>query len=295
MQPIKSAVHWLKHNTEYAANMGALALLIGLILLGVVDTNASVILIAILAAVTFLVGKTLKPPVSQQDLDEQLKKYQAMLAQELAIAANRRPPLDTVLEDREAYRKKPFIDRIKNARRVYLQGASLIHLLTEDHLNGLIDHVLKYADGEVRLLLQYPGETAAMEYLYRQLDEQAERRMTNVKEAIPELERRLRSMKLLPAEKYRLPGKFELRYLTYSPGFSLVIIDPNERHGVVIPEFYGFRNDSTGKRMHIEINRQESDYWFDYWEKQFEAMWNSAHTICLDEQGQPILPDTSPV
>jgi hypothetical protein len=71
-------------------------------------------------------------------------------------------------------------------------------------------------------------------------------------------------------------GRFEHRFAAYNPGFSLVAIDPQAKHGVVIVEFHGFHNESTGSRMHLELRRQDSQHWFDYWADQFDHIWRSA-------------------
>jgi hypothetical protein len=202
------------------------------------------------------------------------------------VAGSKYTDLNAVLEDREGYTRHPFKTRIKGVRKLYLQGASLVHLLSDENLNAIIDEILVHPDGEVRILLQDPQEAAAMDYLYRQLDEFTERRSVLLTDAIPQVLQRFENMRLLPpaAAKERYRGKFELRFLQFSPGFSLVLINPDERNGVVIPEMYGFRNDATGKRMHIEITRDGSDYWYDYWEKQFDAMWHSQYTLTYDRQ-----------
>lgn len=197
------------------------------------------------------------------------------------ISARAGAELDKVLEDRKAYADRPFSKRLRGVKRLYLQGASLVHLLNGDNLNAIIDEILVHADGEVRILLQDPDSKEAMEFLRRQLDEATERKSVLMHEALPQVLSRLQNLGLVPPETaaQKFKGKIEVRFLTFSPGFSLVLIDPNERKGVVIPELYGFRNDETGKRMHIEITRQDSEYWFDYWEKQFDAMWESQYAL----------------
>jgi len=71
-------------------------------------------------------------------------------------------------------------------------------------------------------------------------------------------------------------GSLEYRLLDYSPGFSLVAIDPGKRHGTVIVEFHGFHNESTTSRMHIELTRMDSHHWYAYWIDQFDYIWKAA-------------------
>ncbi len=69
----------------------------------------------------------------------------------------------------------------------------------------------------------------------------------------------------------------ELRLLGINPGFSMVVVDPNRVSGRLIVEFHGFQDDSIGDRMHVEIHRSQSLYWFEYWVARFEAIWSTAH------------------
>jgi hypothetical protein len=55
-------------------------------------------------------------------------------------------------------------------------------------------------------------------------------------------------------------------------GFSLISTDPTTRKGHVIVEFHGFHNEATSSRMHIEVTRRPSDYWYAYWANQFSRI-----------------------
>jgi hypothetical protein len=81
---------------------------------------------------------------------------------------------------------------------------------------------------------------------------------------------------LLTLKKMLKWGNVEYRLLPYSPGLSLTIIDPDGRDGRLVVEFFGFHNEFIRDRMHIVIERRQSQYWFEYWAKQFEAMWEAA-------------------
>ena len=74
-------------------------------------------------------------------------------------------------------------------------------------------------------------------------------------------------------------GTVEYGYLPYSPGFSLVIVNPSGRNGRLVVEFYGYANDLITDRMHLEISRNQSQYWFEYWEEQFKVMWDAARKL----------------
>jgi hypothetical protein len=68
----------------------------------------------------------------------------------------------------------------------------------------------------------------------------------------------------------------KLRLLRISPGFSLVIVNPQGKDGRLIVEFHGFQDESITDRMHIEIPRAASPQWFGYWVGRFEAIWEAA-------------------
>jgi hypothetical protein len=72
-------------------------------------------------------------------------------------------------------------------------------------------------------------------------------------------------------------GKLEYRLAPYNPGFSLLIVDPDGKDGRLTVEFFGFHNQLIDERMHILIERRTSQYWFEYWEKQYEIMWDASH------------------
>src|SRR3712207_2127188 len=57
---------------------------------------------------------------------------------------------------------------------------------------------------------------------------------------------------LATLSKNASPDRMEFRLLSFNPGFSLVIIDPQGKSGHLIVEFHGFRDNSIADRMHIE-------------------------------------------
>jgi hypothetical protein len=119
--------------------------------------------------------------------------------------------------------------------------------------------------GSVRVLLQDPTEAFGMDILNRQLD-----KVFVLEDAIRTSLKTLETMSTWPT-----PGKVEYGVIPYSPGFSLVVIDPDGRDGRLIIEFYGYQNELIVDRMHIVVTRQQSQYWFEYWASQFKIMWEA--------------------
>lgn len=168
--------------------------------------------------------------------------------------------LDSVLQDRTGY--TPFREFVRGAREVWVYGASGVNALKGD--SGLVSEVLDKG-GKVRALIQDPAQTESIAILRQQLDK--------LNDLEIDLQSVLYTLRRVQAER---SAAFEYRLLPYNPGFSLIIVNPNSRNGKVTVEFYGYHNDDIGKRMHIVIERDASQHWFDYWRDQFEMMWNAA-------------------
>ena len=43
-------------------------------------------------------------------------------------------------------------------------------------------------------------------------------------------------------------------------------------------EFFGYQNEAIQSRMHIEVARTQTAYWFEYWQRQYEKMWDDGLT-----------------
>jgi hypothetical protein len=170
----------------------------------------------------------------------------------------RRADLDGVLQDRRGFGR--FQDVIKGTQTLWIYGPSAVNLLRE---RPLIKQDILDRGGEVRVLVQDPAATEGMNHLHYTLDH------------TDDLEKSLQMSLDNLGRMKDWGGRFEHRLLAYSPGFSLVVLDPGRREGKVIVEFFGFQADFITDRMHIEITRQESQHWFEYWVKQYEKMWEA--------------------
>ncbi|MGH8908925.1 MAG: hypothetical protein ACRD0K_21135 [Egibacteraceae bacterium] len=76
--------------------------------------------------------------------------------------------------------------------------------------------------------------------------------------------------------KMRGWGDCDFRLLEFSPGFSMVVVNPTRPDGFLLLELHGFDNAAITERMHLRINRAESVRWFDYWASRFERMWEQS-------------------
>src|SRR5664279_891681 len=170
---------------------------------------------------------------------------------------NTKVDLDSVLHNRQNY--KPLREFLQDAHVVWLCGPSNFNALRDSALQ----HVMQDRGREVRVLLQNPDETPSMTILRQQLD------------TTSDLDHDIRGSLIL-LEKMRSSGSTDYRLLPYNPGFSMLIVNPHESSGYLTVEFFGFHNDLIDERMHILIERHSSQYWFDYWIKQYEMMWDAS-------------------
>jgi len=168
--------------------------------------------------------------------------------------------LDAVLLDRQSF--SPFREFISDSKEIWVYGPSAVNVMRDasDIKRELLDR-----GGTLKVLLQDPASEAGMEILHRQLD-----KMYDLEDGIKTSMKTLDNM-----AAFNTSGKVEYGLIPYSPGFSMVVVDANGRNGRLIIEFYGFQNELISDRMHIVISRQQSQYWFEYWSKQFEIMWDS--------------------
>lgn len=211
---------------------------IALIFLDVVGSpDLDLKITVVIAALVVLVFKSTKPE-KESDID-----------------------LDLVLHDRQSY--GPFQDFIRGASELCIYGPSAVNAMRNaaDIQREILDK-----GGSVRILLQNPNEQTGISILRRQLD-----KMFDLE---ADIQLTTRTLKTLASQSSR--GKLEYRFLPYSPGFSIAVVDPDGKDGRLTVEFYGYENRNITERMHINIKRHQSPYWFEYWAKQFDNMWESA-------------------
>jgi hypothetical protein len=216
------------------------AMALVLAIFGIIDDALSdnIKLAAILAALSLLVFKTTTPDKQPTDLD-------------------------SILLDRQSF--GAFRDFIRGGRALWIYAPSGVNVLRSA---AEIKQELLDKGGRLRVLVQDPEGTDGLGILHRQLDKLFS---LDLDDDIKASLRTLRNMRT-----WNTPGKVEYGLLPYSPGFSLVIVDPDGRDGRLIIEFFGYQTELISERMHIQITRQQSQYWFEYWAKQFDNMWKTA-------------------
>ena len=68
-------------------------------------------------------------------------------------------------------------------------------------------------------------------------------------------------------------GTISLGYLPYSPSFGLKIVDPKNAHGVCFVEIYHHK--SMAPNATFKLSSEDDGYWFDFFIKQFDKLWET--------------------
>lgn len=186
----------------------------------------------------------------------------ALLVFNMTQPERARVDLDDVLRDRESY--GAFRDFIRGGSVLWVYGPSAVNVMNSA---PDLEREILAKGGEIRILLQDPANRAAIDMLYKQLDQMSHLMLEG------DIARSLVILKNLKKRH----SKLQYRLLPFSPGFSLVVLDPHGKDGRAVVEMFGFNNQVITDRMHITIPRSESNYWFEYWARQFETMWQAGH------------------
>jgi len=174
--------------------------------------------------------------------------------------------LAAVLQDRTSFTFLP--DLLTGTRDLGIYGPTAINVLAH---TGEIERAVLARGGIVRIVVQR-RDPVQLGHIATQLDPGLD-----LDKALGTSYTALRRLAARPGFEYRL--------LDFSPGISMIVVDPDEPHGFVIVELHGFADDSVNDRMHVRISKAASPRWFRYWTGRFEAIWLAAGP---DEPDQPV-------
>lgn len=186
-----------------------------------------------------------------------------------------------ILHDRSVYDVTPLSSLLVHARDVRVFAPSAVNLLSAQTCEIMRNTVLAKEQGKIRIVILDPLEKAAVKQASKQLDDSVEFPVQRLPAALESTMERLRLM-----SGWKTAGTFEYRMLSYSPGFSLVLIDPETPKGRVIVEVHGFHNPSTSSRMHLELTRGRDERWYTYWVEQFNHIWEEAASEVMPFSGE---------
>lgn len=165
---------------------------------------------------------------------------------------------------------KPLVDSLKTATELWIYAPSAANILHDTNL--IEEQILSNPRGHLRVLIQNPANKEAINILIDHLDK------GTIRQNNQPMERAIQSTReqLETLAQRSHHGRLSYGFLNYGLGFSVVIFNPQKSDGYVILEIHGFQNEFIHNRMHIRINRQDSEAWYDYWVGQMTAMWDKA-------------------
>jgi hypothetical protein len=194
-----------------------------------------------------------------------------LLVLRITIPDTRTGTADELLNDRFAFDKVPFADRLESASEVWIFAPTGVNLLSAHNCELMRNKILAKPDGALRIVILDPANESAVQLAVRQLDDSLDYPIQDFRDSLATTDRQLRAM-----HAWKVIGTFDYKHLDYNPGFSIVAVNPSSRSGQIIVEFHGFHNEATSSRMHIELTRQQSERWYGYWTEQFERIWDAA-------------------
>jgi hypothetical protein len=195
----------------------------------------------------------------------------ALLVWRITIPESLVGTVDDLLYDRFAFDRNPLSERLKKANEICIFAPSAVNILSAHNCELLRTEILNKTDGIVRVVVLDPANESAVQLATRQLDYSLDYPVQDFRTSLQATTRQLATM-----ASWHIRGSFDYRFLDYNPGFSLICIDPTSHNGRVIVEFHSFHNEATSSRMHIELSRQQSDYWYTYWTNQFSRIWEAS-------------------
>lgn len=224
--------------------------------------------IALVAVVLAVVGVV-------DDIVPDSVKTSVMLAALGLLVFNLTRPLEGKASIEDYLHSRPELgslpDRISSARKLWIYAPSAANVLAGPNLDAIRRSILSQRGGELRVIIQDPNKPEAVALLAEQLDKSVDFQHQHLPEEIVNTLKKFATIR-----GWNMPGRFEGRLLPYSPGCSMVLIDPDKANGTAIIELYGWHLQSTSDRMSIEIRQSASPRWFSYWVEQFEFMWDDA-------------------
>lgn len=203
----------------------------------------------------------------------------AVLIFRIALPSRPGAPIESMIGDRSGFAELRLTDRFATAKDIWIFGPSAVNLLSSGNCDLLRSGPLARPDGTVRVVLLDPQETEAVALAARQLDESLDFPVHDLPTAIAQSAKQLSLM-----EAWKTVGSLSHRFVGYSPGFSILIVDPSLPDATALVEIHGFHNESTATRMHVTFRKDETPHWYEYWRAQFEHLWSSARLPAASEE-----------
>jgi hypothetical protein len=169
---------------------------------------------------------------------------------------------DLFLKNRDEF--PPFVDRIKNAREIWLLSIS-INALVEYNFGAFIE---KAREGvSIRFLLMNP-DVKLVEVRSRGLYSSTP---TSLKNDIA------RSIERITKITQETGAKVECKLTDFVSSHGMVLVDPHKNDGSMIVEIYPY-NVTARDRAHFELTRKDAR-WYGFFLSQYEALWRDAKEV----------------
>lgn len=78
-------------------------------------------------------------------------------------------------------------------------------------------------------------------------------------------------------------GTVEIGYLPFIPSFGLMLVDPDQAHGICFVELYQHR--SARPHPTFELRASDDPHWFKYFQEQFDSLWESCRVKTFTQSG----------
>lgn len=172
--------------------------------------------------------------------------------------------------------------RLQDSEKVWVYGISASNLLASDNASVLWRHILSQPNKEFLVIIQNPNADCGLKIAEKQTTGAIAMEAGDTKAKI------LRSIEMLQhIENGNPSANFEYRFLDYSPGFSMLLIDPHKASGLIDVEFQGFRHKTRDERMLLRLKNHDSARWYKYWGDQYQSMWSASRTLSEISDGEP--------
>ncbi len=179
-------------------------------------------------------------------------------------------PVERLLNKRKDL--PPLAESLKHTSELWIYAPSATNILEDANLSLIEENILSKKNGHFRVIIQNPDQTESVNILIKHLDEGITRQNNQpMREAIAKTKSRLEAI-----AKRHHNGKLSYGFLDYGLGVSIVAFNPTHRKGYIILEIHGSQNEYTHDRMHLRIDREESEIWYDYWISQMNFIWDKA-------------------
>jgi hypothetical protein len=155
-------------------------------------------------------------------------------------------------------------DVFSSATRILISGISLTRTARE-YMFTLGQRLV--AGATVRVMIVDPGsEQVLAELALRSVGDTTSEYWRNRLDTVVTI---VQAIAKTPGSK----GTLSIGFLPYIPSFGLILVDSNESHGFGFAEIYHHK--SIEPTPFFEFQKSEDPYWFDYFSRQAEILWNS--------------------